>query len=123
MGHLLGMERGGHGVVSELQTLPAGATTTPLAPKGLEGKGVELGIQGPAEPLMLSTCRVSASDADKKALKTQALGLSLNYSFVTPLTSMVVTKPEGQEQSQVAEKPMENGGCENGLLASVATEF
>lgn len=54
---------------------------------------------------------VSASDADKKALKTQALGLSLNYSFVTPLTSMVVTKPEGQEQSQVAEKPVEN---ENG---------
>ncbi|KAF6099590.1 inter-alpha-trypsin inhibitor heavy chain 4 [Phyllostomus discolor] len=52
---------------------------------------------------------VSASDADKQVLKTQALGLSLNYSFVTPLTSMVVTKPEGQEQSQVAEKPVENG--------------
>ncbi|XP_036189696.1 inter-alpha-trypsin inhibitor heavy chain H4-like [Myotis myotis] len=52
---------------------------------------------------------VSASDADKQALETQALGLSLNYSFVTPLTSMVVTKPEGQEQSQVAEKPVENG--------------
>ncbi|XP_015426471.1 PREDICTED: inter-alpha-trypsin inhibitor heavy chain H4 [Myotis davidii] len=52
---------------------------------------------------------VSASDAEKQALETQALGLSLNYSFVTPLTSMVVTKPEGQEQSQVAEKPVENG--------------
>ncbi|XP_054451026.1 inter-alpha-trypsin inhibitor heavy chain H4 isoform X2 [Pteronotus mesoamericanus] len=51
---------------------------------------------------------VSAPDAEKQALKTQALGLSLNYSFVTPLTSMVVTKPEGQEQSQVAEKPLEN---------------
>ncbi|KAM7062918.1 inter-alpha-trypsin inhibitor heavy chain H4 isoform 3-T3 [Molossus nigricans] len=51
---------------------------------------------------------VSASDAEKQALETQALGLSLNYSFVTPLTSMVVTKPEGQEQSQVAEKPVEN---------------
>ncbi|XP_066206916.1 inter-alpha-trypsin inhibitor heavy chain H4 [Saccopteryx leptura] len=51
---------------------------------------------------------VSASDADKQAFETQALGLSLNYSFVTPLTSMVVTKPEGQEQSQVAEKPVEN---------------
>ncbi|XP_005852930.1 PREDICTED: inter-alpha-trypsin inhibitor heavy chain H4-like [Myotis brandtii] len=60
---------------------------------------------------------VSASDADKQALETQALGLSLNYSFVTPLTSMVVTKPEGQEQSQVAEKPVENGGCDSGLLA------
>ncbi|XP_054564131.1 inter-alpha-trypsin inhibitor heavy chain H4-like [Eptesicus fuscus] len=51
---------------------------------------------------------VSASDAEKQALKTQALGLSLNYSFVTPLTSMVVTKPEGQDQSQVAEKPVES---------------
>ncbi|XP_036286781.1 inter-alpha-trypsin inhibitor heavy chain H4 [Pipistrellus kuhlii] len=66
---------------------------------------------------------VSASDADKKVLEKQALGLSLNYSFVTPLTSMVVTKPEGQEQSQVAEKPVESGGCESGLLASVAAEF
>ncbi|CAK6435502.1 unnamed protein product [Pipistrellus nathusii] len=51
---------------------------------------------------------VSASDADKNVLEKQALGLSLNYSFVTPLTSMVVTKPEGQEQSQVAEKPVES---------------
>lgn len=50
---------------------------------------------------------VSASDAEKPALETRALSLSLNYSFVTPLTSMVVTKPEGQEQSQVAEKPVE----------------
>ncbi|XP_054564134.1 LOW QUALITY PROTEIN: inter-alpha-trypsin inhibitor heavy chain H4-like [Eptesicus fuscus] len=51
---------------------------------------------------------VSASEAEKQALETQALGLSLNYSFVTPLTSMVVTKPEGQDQSQVAEKPVES---------------
>lgn len=72
---------------------------------------------------MLSTCRVSASDAEKQALEAQALGLSLNYSFVTPLTSMVVTKPEGQDQSQVAEKPVESGGCESGLLASVAAEL
>uniref|UniRef100_A0A2I3HL27 Inter-alpha-trypsin inhibitor heavy chain 4 n=1 Tax=Nomascus leucogenys TaxID=61853 RepID=A0A2I3HL27_NOMLE len=52
---------------------------------------------------------VSASDADQQALRTQALNLSLAYSFVTPLTSMVVTKPEDQEQSQVAEKPVEGG--------------
>uniref|UniRef100_A0A8C3X1K3 Inter-alpha-trypsin inhibitor heavy chain 4 n=1 Tax=Catagonus wagneri TaxID=51154 RepID=A0A8C3X1K3_9CETA len=51
---------------------------------------------------------VSASDAEKQALEARALSLSLNYSFVTPLTSMVITKPEGQEQSQVAEKPVEN---------------
>uniref|UniRef100_A0A8C4M8N9 Inter-alpha-trypsin inhibitor heavy chain 4 n=1 Tax=Equus asinus asinus TaxID=83772 RepID=A0A8C4M8N9_EQUAS len=57
---------------------------------------------------------VSASDSEKQALETRALSLSLNYSFVTPLTSMVVTKPEGQEESRVAEKPVENGGCEVG---------
>lgn len=84
---------------------------------------MELGIQGPACPLILSSYRVSASDADKKILEKQALGLSLNYSFVTPLTSMVVTKPEGQEQSQVAEKPVESGGCKSWLLASVAAQF
>ncbi|XP_029773739.1 inter-alpha-trypsin inhibitor heavy chain H4 [Suricata suricatta] len=50
---------------------------------------------------------ISASDAEKQALETRALNLSLQYSFVTPLTSMVVTKPEGKEQSEVAEKPVE----------------
>ncbi|XP_047386602.1 inter-alpha-trypsin inhibitor heavy chain H4 isoform X2 [Sciurus carolinensis] len=52
---------------------------------------------------------VSASEADSQAFKTRALNLSLKYNFVTPLTSMVITKPEGQEQSQVAEKPVEDG--------------
>ncbi|KFO25195.1 Inter-alpha-trypsin inhibitor heavy chain H4 [Fukomys damarensis] len=51
---------------------------------------------------------VSASDDKSKALKTRALNLSLSYNFVTPLTSMVITKPEGQEQSQVADKPAED---------------
>ncbi|XP_052504456.1 inter-alpha-trypsin inhibitor heavy chain H4 isoform X2 [Budorcas taxicolor] len=51
---------------------------------------------------------VFALDAEKQALEARALSLSLSYSFVTPLTSMVITKPEGQEQSQVAEKPVED---------------
>uniref|UniRef100_A0A8C0JSE2 Inter-alpha-trypsin inhibitor heavy chain 4 n=1 Tax=Canis lupus dingo TaxID=286419 RepID=A0A8C0JSE2_CANLU len=50
---------------------------------------------------------VSASGAEKQALETRALNLSLSYSFVTPLTSMVVTKPEGEQRSEVAEKPVE----------------
>uniref|UniRef100_A0A8C9Q6L5 Inter-alpha-trypsin inhibitor heavy chain 4 n=1 Tax=Spermophilus dauricus TaxID=99837 RepID=A0A8C9Q6L5_SPEDA len=53
---------------------------------------------------------VSASEAESEVLKDRALNLSLEYNFVTPLTSMVVTKPEGQEQSQVAEKPVEDVG-------------
>uniref|UniRef100_A0A673UFQ2 Inter-alpha-trypsin inhibitor heavy chain 4 n=1 Tax=Suricata suricatta TaxID=37032 RepID=A0A673UFQ2_SURSU len=65
---------------------------------------------------------ISASDAEKQALETRALNLSLQYSFVTPLTSMVVTKPEGKEQSEVAEKPVETGGCESKTPASLAAQ-
>uniref|UniRef100_A0A8C0JUN6 Inter-alpha-trypsin inhibitor heavy chain 4 n=1 Tax=Canis lupus dingo TaxID=286419 RepID=A0A8C0JUN6_CANLU len=54
---------------------------------------------------------VSASGAEKQALETRALNLSLSYSFVTPLTSMVVTKPEGEQRSEVAEKPVETSRC------------
>ncbi|XP_041922859.1 inter-alpha-trypsin inhibitor heavy chain H3-like isoform X2 [Alosa sapidissima] len=43
---------------------------------------------------------------EKEAVKKEALDLSLKYSFVTPLTSMVVTRPEG-EDSHVANKPKE----------------
>ncbi|KAJ8259919.1 hypothetical protein GJAV_G00174980 [Gymnothorax javanicus] len=42
---------------------------------------------------------------EKSQMETQALALALKYSFVTPLTSMVVTKPEGEQQ--VAHKPKE----------------
>ncbi|XP_040850553.1 inter-alpha-trypsin inhibitor heavy chain H4 [Ochotona curzoniae] len=50
---------------------------------------------------------VSAPKAEQQALESRARNLSLNYNFVTPFTAMVVTKPEGQEQSQVVEKPTE----------------
>ena len=39
-------------------------------------------------------------------MKREALELSLKYSFVTPLTSMVVTKPEGGD-TEVLHKPKE----------------
>ncbi|KAL8212381.1 UNVERIFIED_CONTAM: Inter-alpha-trypsin inhibitor heavy chain H4 [Gekko kuhli] len=59
---------------------------------------------------------VSAEGEQQKSLKGQVLGLSLKFSFVTPLTSMVVTKPDAEE---VANKPTEAGpnqrtvtGCE-----------
>ncbi|GAB1298670.1 Inter alpha-trypsin inhibitor, heavy chain 4 [Apodemus speciosus] len=62
--------------------------------------------------------RISASGAKLEALEAQVLNLSLKYNFVTPLTHMVVTKPEGQEQSQVAEKPVEvDDGVRRLLLA------
>ncbi|KAF1488145.1 Inter-alpha-trypsin inhibitor heavy chain H4, partial [Eudyptula minor novaehollandiae] len=52
---------------------------------------------------------ISAEEEDKKTLEAQALELSLQYNFITPLTSMVVTKPTGQQQTELANKPTEAG--------------
>uniref|UniRef100_A0A672VAR8 Inter-alpha-trypsin inhibitor heavy chain 4 n=1 Tax=Strigops habroptila TaxID=2489341 RepID=A0A672VAR8_STRHB len=52
---------------------------------------------------------ISAQEEDQKTLEAQVLELSLQYSFVTPLTSMVVTKPADQEQTDLANKPTEAG--------------
>ncbi|KAL0978028.1 hypothetical protein UPYG_G00164980 [Umbra pygmaea] len=49
---------------------------------------------------------VKSSGDEKEKVKKETLDLCLKYSFVTPLTSMVVTKPQG-EDSQVAHKPKE----------------
>lgn len=43
--------------------------------------------------------------ADEKVNATaEALDMSLQYSFVTPLTSMVVTKPESEDGPLIADK-------------------
>lgn len=55
----------------------------------------------------LSDCiRMKLSGAEKQAAKEEALRLSLKFNFVTPLTSMVVTKPQGEE-TDVLHKPKE----------------
>ncbi|XP_042679261.1 inter-alpha-trypsin inhibitor heavy chain H3-like isoform X1 [Centrocercus urophasianus] len=52
--------------------------------------------------------RISATGEEKENLTAEALDLSLKYKFVTPLTSMVVTKPEDDEnQAAIADKPTE----------------
>uniref|UniRef100_A0A8D0PU89 Inter-alpha-trypsin inhibitor heavy chain H3 n=1 Tax=Sus scrofa TaxID=9823 RepID=A0A8D0PU89_PIG len=52
--------------------------------------------------------RKNAQGKEKEKLTAQALDLSLKYHFVTPLTSMVVTKPEDNEnQTAIADKPGE----------------
>lgn len=52
--------------------------------------------------------RKNAHGEEKENLTAQALELSLKYHFVTPLTSMVVTKPEDNEdQTAIADKPGE----------------
>ncbi|XP_051271918.1 inter-alpha-trypsin inhibitor heavy chain H3-like isoform X5 [Dicentrarchus labrax] len=54
------------------------------------------------------------SGPEKENVKNEALRLSLKYSFVTPLTSMVVTKPQG-ENTDVLHKPKEGERQTSGL--------
>ncbi|NXG19916.1 ITIH3 inhibitor, partial [Grallaria varia] len=52
--------------------------------------------------------RIAATGEEKENLTAEALDLSLKYKFVTPLTSMVVTKPEEDDSEDViADKPTE----------------
>ncbi|XP_078270183.1 inter-alpha-trypsin inhibitor heavy chain H3-like isoform X2 [Rhinoraja longicauda] len=44
---------------------------------------------------------VSAASGEKTILNNKALELSLKYNFVTPLTSMVVTKPEEDQADRI----------------------
>ncbi|XP_058487296.1 inter alpha-trypsin inhibitor, heavy chain 4 isoform X2 [Solea solea] len=50
--------------------------------------------------------QLQLSGAEQEKVKKEALELSLKYGFVTPLTSMVVTKPPG-ESTDVLHKPKE----------------
>uniref|UniRef100_K7E9C2 Inter-alpha-trypsin inhibitor heavy chain H3 n=1 Tax=Ornithorhynchus anatinus TaxID=9258 RepID=K7E9C2_ORNAN len=53
--------------------------------------------------------RKNVQGEEKDNLTAQALELSLKYHFVTPLTSMVVTKPQdNEEQEALADKPLED---------------
>ncbi|XP_032314216.1 inter-alpha-trypsin inhibitor heavy chain H3 isoform X2 [Camelus ferus] len=64
--------------------------------------------------------RKNAHGKEKENLTAQALDLSLKYHFVTPLTSMVVTKPEDNEnQMDIADKPGE-GPMDAGVIPSMA---
>nr|XP_054495794.1 inter-alpha-trypsin inhibitor heavy chain H4 [Agelaius phoeniceus] len=63
---------------------------------------------------------ISAQEEDQKALEAQALDLSLQYSFVTPLTSMVVTKP--QQQEELANKPTEADNEKPSTIPAGATK-
>uniref|UniRef100_A0A7M4G0I2 Inter-alpha-trypsin inhibitor heavy chain H3 n=1 Tax=Crocodylus porosus TaxID=8502 RepID=A0A7M4G0I2_CROPO len=52
--------------------------------------------------------RIAATGDEKENLTAKALELSLKYKFVTPLTSMIVTKPEDYDnQAGLADKPIE----------------
>ncbi|KAK9528983.1 hypothetical protein VZT92_013106 [Zoarces viviparus] len=61
------------------------------------------------------------SGPEKENAKKEAFELSLKYSFVTPLTSMVVTKPQG-ENSDVLHKPKEGEETEGRSHSSVGRQ-
>ncbi|XP_077181888.1 inter-alpha-trypsin inhibitor heavy chain H3-like isoform X1 [Paroedura picta] len=55
--------------------------------------------------------RTTATGYEKSNLTADALEMSLKYKFVTPLTSMVVTKPEDNaDKEAIADKPVEAEG-------------
>ncbi|XP_077323639.1 inter-alpha-trypsin inhibitor heavy chain H3-like [Lithobates pipiens] len=58
----------------------------------------------------LLTRQISLEGEEKQNMTEKALNLSLKYHFVTPLTSLVVTRPEEEEANKhlVASKPKEN---------------
>ncbi|EMP39755.1 Inter-alpha-trypsin inhibitor heavy chain H3, partial [Chelonia mydas] len=62
---------------------------------------------------LLEKC-ISAQEEKRKNLAAEALELSLKYKFVTPLTSMVVTKPE--DKATIADKPVEVDGDPHFLI-------
>jgi len=52
--------------------------------------------------------RSIAQGDEKENLTAKALEMSLKYKFVTPLTSMIVTEPEDNEEKEaIADKPIE----------------
>ncbi|XP_069502319.1 inter-alpha-trypsin inhibitor heavy chain H3-like [Ambystoma mexicanum] len=57
--------------------------------------------------------KIQAKGGEKENVTAQALDLSLKYHFVTPLTSMVVTKPEDEKKDEplIADKPSEGRAC------------
>ncbi|KAG8128267.1 hypothetical protein E2320_015129 [Naja naja] len=66
----------------------------------------------------LLEARAIAQGDEKENITAKALELSLKYNFVTPLTSMVVTKPEDNEEKEsVADKPTEVDGDPHFIIA------
>ena len=43
--------------------------------------------------------KIATVESERRALRQRALDLSLKYRFVTPLTSLVVVKPEENEET------------------------
>merc|ERR1712025_1461179 len=58
------------------------------------------------EEKMVEEEEIVSADPPKKNSKQKALDLSLRYNFVTPLTSLVVTKPKKIDPEDGEEEPV-----------------
>ncbi|KAM7170452.1 inter-alpha-trypsin inhibitor heavy chain H3-like [Macrochelys suwanniensis] len=67
--------------------------------------------------------RISAQEEKRRTLAAEALELSLKYKFVTPLTSMVVTKPEDNEdKAAIADKPVEDTSIQHSYPSRASSD-
>lgn len=64
--------------------------------------------------------RLQLSGPEKEIIKKEAMRLSLKYNFVTPHTSMVVTKPPG-ENTDVLHKPKEGQASQPLVTSQILT--
>ncbi|KTF90354.1 hypothetical protein cypCar_00017916 [Cyprinus carpio] len=71
-----------------------------------ESQGIQFEVKIPKNAFISKFRMVLLKEQEKEDEKKEALKLSLKYQFVTPLTSMVVTKPQ-EGEVEVADKPKE----------------
>lgn len=64
------------------------------------------------QPVYFLSCSKSGATDERDNATSKALDMSLQYSFVTPLTSMVVTRPETENDKGplIADKLTEGKG-------------
>ena len=79
----------------------------PIVPSRLERLWAYLTIQQ-----LLEKAERTDSKAEKKAAEEKALQMALKYSFVTKLTSMVVTKPPTPPKPSLKEKEKKKAEAE-----------
>ncbi|XP_008284537.1 inter-alpha-trypsin inhibitor heavy chain H3-like [Stegastes partitus] len=92
--------------ISGTRRMTFSGTNTSVESTGTESDGQIQRVWAYLTVKQLLEKELQLSGPEKNKVKKDALELSLQYSFVTPLTSMVVTKPPG-ENSDVLHKPKE----------------
>lgn len=77
------------------------------------------------QPVYFLSCSKSGATDERDNATSKALDMSLQYSFVTPLTSMVVTRPETENDKGplIADKLTEGKGGKRQLKRCCRKDF